>query len=375
MLYSVITTIQRPTDCVRVLATRLSQGTGHLVIAGDTKGPDSFDLSVVPGFEAGQLTFLRIDEQLSSGFRLAELLPTKHYARKNVGYLHAIRAGATCIYETDDDNRPLDSWVPRSEHLSNPVIVKSAEVGSKKKPDSLESTDKGSPLLQPAKWVNVYRYFSDQNIWPRGLPLDRIHTLIEVLPQTAPSEGEPSRIHAPIQQGLANGAPDVDAIWRLVLDREFCFEQRESVLVPPGHWCPFNTQSTWWWPVVYPLLYVPSYCSFRMCDIWKSFVAQRCLWEIGAGVVFHAAEVWQERNVHSLSRDFQDEIPGYLQNNRIVEILEATSLRPGIQNIATNLKTCYATLIHHEIFPAKEMELVEAWIHGVASCEPRAASC
>ena len=374
MFYSVITTIQRPTDCVRILAARLSHGTGHLVIAGDTKGPDSFDLSVVPGFEAGQLTFLGIEEQLSSGFRLAELLPTKHYARKNVGYLQAIRAGATCIYETDDDNRPLDSWVPRSEHIANPVIVKSAEVGSKKGGDSLEIPERGSPLLHRSNWVNVYRHFSDQNIWPRGLPLDQIHTPIDVLLQRIPMAGEPDRIHAPIQQGLADGAPDVDAIWRLVLDREFCFERRESVLVPPGQWCPFNTQSTWWWPVVYPLLYVPSYCSFRMCDIWKSFIAQRCLWELGLGVVFHASEVWQERNVHNLLRDFNDEIPGYQQNDRIAEILEATSLRPGIENVAANLKTCYATLIHHEIFLAKEMELVEAWLEAIASCQSSVVS-
>lgn len=355
MLYSVITTIQRPTDCVRALAARMRQGTGHLIIAGDTKGPDSFDLSDVSGFDARQLTFLGINEQLRSGFRLAELLPTKHYARKNVGYLQAIRAGATCIYETDDDNRPLDSWACRQEYLSPPAIVRA---------------NRG---LSPT-WVNVYRHFSDQNIWPRGLPLDQIHAPIDVLLQRIPMAGEPERIHAPIQQGLANGAPDVDAIWRLVLDREFCFEQRESVVVPPGNWCPFNTQSTWWWPVVYPLLYVPSYCTFRMCDIWKSFVAQRCLWELGLGVVFHASEVWQERNVHNLLRDFNDEIPGYQQNNRIAEILESTSLQTGLENVAANLKTCYATLIHHEIFPAKEMELIEAWLEAIASCQSSVVS-
>ncbi|MEQ9409408.1 MAG: STELLO glycosyltransferase family protein [Fuerstiella sp.] len=342
MLYTVITTIQQPTDSVRRLAARLADGRGHLVIAGDTKGPGSFDLSDVPDFSQEQLTFLSIDDQLASGFQLAQLLPTKHYARKNVGYLQAIRANADCIYETDDDNAPLDSWEPRAEYLVDAEILKAVHD-------------------VPPHWVNVYRHFSGENIWPRGLPLDRIQTDLTEAPDSSAFNSD-GGLWAPIQQGLADGSPDVDAIWRLVLDREFTFHESASAMLPPYQWCPFNTQSTWWWPAVYPLLYVPSYCSFRMCDIWKSFVAQRCLWELGTGVVFHAPEVWQERNVHNLMRDFNDEIPGYQQNHRIAEILEQTTLQPGSENVCSNLKRCYEALIEAEVFPVKEMDLVDAWV-------------
>ncbi|EMI17896.1 protein containing DUF288 [Rhodopirellula maiorica SM1] len=347
MLYSVITTIQRPTESVRTLATQLA-GDGHLVIAGDTKGPDSFDLSDVPGFTDQQLTFLDMASQTASEFRLAKLLPTKHYSRKNIGYLHAIHAGANCIYETDDDNAPLDSWQPRTEFIESARVLEAAETGS-------------------TNWVNVYRHFSDQNVWPRGLPLDRIHSKFVEASEFQPPTNEQGHLWSPIQQGLADGSPDVDAIWRLVLDREFKFDSAPSVLLPPNQWCPFNTQTTWWWPVVYPLLYVPSNCSFRMCDIWKSFVAQRCLWELGTGVVFHSSEVWQERNVHNLIRDFNDEVPGYQQNDRIAEILESTTLKPGKENVAVNLQQCYTALIDNQIFPENEMILVEAWIEAVES--------
>lgn len=350
MLYSVITTIQRPTASVLKLAARLADK-GHLVIAGDTKGPDSFDLSEVSGFGTDQLTFLNIEDQLASGFRLAELLPTKHYCRKNIGYLQAMRAGASCIYETDDDNAPLDSWQPRNEYIESAVALQTAN-------------DNG------CDWVNVYQHFSDDNIWPRGLPLDRIHGELNEVNDFQPPQDKNEHCWAPIQQGLADGAPDVDAIWRLVLDREFEFNRAASVLLPPGQWCPFNTQTTWWWPAVFPLMYVPSYCSFRMCDIWKSFVAQRCLWELGTGVVFHAPEVWQERNVHNLMRDFSDEVPGYEQNDRIAGILESTTLQPGIENVAANLKKCYQTLVGNDIFPEKELTLVNAWIEEVTSLSP-----
>ena len=345
MLYSVITTIQRPTKCVRLLASFLGESNGRMVVAGDSKGPDDFPLSGIEGFADSQLIFLSLNDQLASRFELARLLPTKHYARKNIGYLKAIEQGASCIYETDDDNGPLESWKPRLEHIPNAATLR-------------VHGDHGP------SWVNVYKHFSQENIWPRGLPLDQIHTPVALEPIATSGES----LWAPIQQGLADGAPDVDAIWRLVLDREFRFEQRESVMLPPGQWCPFNTQSTWWWPAVYPLLYVPSYCSFRMCDIWKSFVAQRCLWELGAGVVFHGAEVWQERNVHSLIRDFQDEIPGYLQNNRLVQILESVPLKAGTDEVASNLRRCYEALIVEQIFPEKELALVDAWLEGIASC-------
>ena len=348
MLHCVITTIQRPTDSVRKLARAISGGTAKLTIAGDTKGPDQYDMSDVKDFAADQLTFLSIDDQLNSGFEVAKLLPTKHYCRKNIGYLHAIRNGATCIYETDDDNAPLESWQPRSEHIESAV--------------TLQAEEDASP-----SWVNVYRHFSDEHIWPRGLPLDRIHSGIRSvapLDSAAKSDG----LWAPVQQGLADGAPDVDAIWRLVLDREFTFTNAKSAILPPGQWCPFNTQTTWWWPAAYPLLYVPSYCSFRMCDIWKSFVAQRCLWELRTGIVFHAPEVWQERNVHNLMRDFSDEVPGYQHNNRIAEILNDVSLQSGVENVAANVRECYLALIEEEIFPAKEQPLVDAWLLDVANC-------
>ncbi len=35
-----------------------------------------------------------------------EILPHDHYARKNMGYLYAIRAGYSVIVESDDDNIP-----------------------------------------------------------------------------------------------------------------------------------------------------------------------------------------------------------------------------------------------------------------------------
>ena len=351
MLYSVITTIQNPTASVLGLVGKLNEVGGKLIVAGDKKGPADFhppsdvsddsksSIQNLSLSKAWPVEFLSFEDQLAMPFELARLLPAGHYARKNLAYLAAIQQGAACIYETDDDNAPNDHWVVRNEEVQGyRVVEKSAD-----------------------RWVNVYRNFSQENIWPRGLPLD------EIRKPTAQTVALSGRKRAPIQQGLVNGSADVDAIWRLVMDRELFFERGESVYLEPGNWCPFNTQTTWWWPVVYPLLYIPSYCSFRMCDIWKSFIAQRCLWELNLGVVFHAPEVYQDRNVHDLMRDFRDEIPGYEKNREICEILSQLQLQKGEAAVAENLLRCYEALVAKEIFPKKELELVNAWIQDSSS--------
>jgi len=330
MLYSVITTIQPPTAAVEGLLSRLRPLSAPLVVAGDRKGPASFD--------AEGAVFLDLEAQLASGFELARLGPVGHYTRKNIAYLEAIRRGATCLYETDDDNAPLPQWAPREESVQARRV-----------------TDGG--------WVNAYRCYSNQRIWPRGLPLDAVVASCNGGVRLAAAA---ETVRAPIQQGLANGSPDVDAVWRLVLDRPFDFDDGPSVLLPPGSWCPFNSQSTWWWPDAFPLLYLPSFCSFRMTDIWRSFIAQRCLWELGLGVVFHAAEVVQDRNEHDLMRDFNDEIPGYQRNRELAQVLADTALLPGAGAVGENLQRCYEALVHNGFFSQDELTLLAAWQAGLA---------
>ncbi len=64
-----------------------------------------------------------------------------------------------------------------------------------------------------------------------------------------------------------------------------------------------------WWPEAYPLLYLPSYCSFRMTDIWRSVRCAALRWANGfGGYLFHSATVFRDRNEHNLMRDFEQEM-------------------------------------------------------------------
>jgi hypothetical protein len=329
-LVCVLTTIQPPTLCVQRLSEALAAVGASLVVIGDRKGPFHFDL---PG-----AAFYSLAEQKKLPFRVATLLPEGHYSRKNLGYLLALERGARCIYETDDDNAPTPSWQPRRRQVRTRAVDRPG-------------------------WVNVYRAFSDDPLWPRGFPLEQVNRPGGEVLEASAKEVE---VDAPIQQGLADGAPDVDAVWRLILDREITFRPGPSVRLAPGSWCPFNSQSTWWWPEAYPLLYLPTHCSFRMTDIWRGFIAQRCLWELGRELVFHAAEVVQLRNPHALLRDFADEVPGYLHNHDLVRHLASLALRPGPAAVADNLVHCYEALVAGNFLPAAELPLVRAWVEDVS---------
>lgn len=300
----------------------------HFICIGDTKSPDTF---TIDGCD-----FWSVDRQLQTEFEFAKLCPTKHYTRKNIGYLLAIKNGYEEIVETDDDNLPkADFWNSKTRTVT-------------------------AHDIQHTDWVNVYRFFSDAFIWPRGLPLEEIQKATPDLNQF-----EQKQIDCPIQQGLADENPDVDAVYRLTYPLPLNFNKGLQVALGRDAWCPFNSQNTYWYKDAFPLLYLPAYCSFRMTDIWRSFVAQRIAWENGWSILFHEATVWQERNEHNLLKDFEDEIPGYLNNAKIAKELAALPIKGGKENLLDDLTLCYQMLTDKGFVGKEEMALVNAWCNDI----------
>ncbi|MFL5764623.1 MAG: STELLO glycosyltransferase family protein [Bacteroidia bacterium] len=299
------------------------------IVIGDTKSPSAFALE--------GCDFWSVEQQLTLPFELAKITPTRHYSRKNLGYLLAIKNGADELVETDDDN------IPRKEFWD----LKQREV----KAHSFEKNG----------WVNVYHYFTKNKIWPRGFPLEELQNKQPELSSL------PDRlVNCPIQQGLADENPDVDAVYRLTYPLPLNFEIKAKLALGKNAWSPFNSQNTYWFKEAFALMYLPSFCSFRMTDIWRSYVAQRIAWECGWSILYHEPTVWQERNDHNLMKDFEDEIPGYSNNFRICKELQALSLKPGTENIGDNLVACYQKLIDINVIGQEEMPLVKAWISDLA---------
>ena len=107
-----------------------------------------------------------------------------------VGYLYAIDHGAKYIYETDDDNSALDGLLGfRYEQF------RGLEMNCEPK----------------SMFVNPYAYFGQPSVWPRGYPLEMIS---ERSVTFNCSQFKITTDMPLIQQGLVNGDPDVDAIYR-----------------------------------------------------------------------------------------------------------------------------------------------------------------
>ena len=95
-----------------------------------------------------------------------------------------------------------------------------------------------------------------------------------------------------IQQGVVNGDPDMDAIFRLTrkvtltpLDVKFD-PAAPPVFLPEGVFAPFNSQNTLFHYEALWALYLPITPTIRITDIWRGYWAQRLLWEIGGHLGF-----------------------------------------------------------------------------------------
>jgi STELLO glycosyltransferases len=316
------------TDC-NVLQQYARESIDHnvsFIVVGDKKSPDSFSID--------NCDYYSIDRQDNLPYRITENLPYNHYARKNIGYLAAISGGAEIIIETDDDNFPFpEFWNERSRSLN---VHYMSETG----------------------WLNAYKFFTEKNIWPRGFALEHI---LDSVPQFEAK----GITNCPIQQGLADKNPDVDALYRLTQPLPIDFDKNDSIALGNNSICPFNSQNTTWFKEAFMLLYLPSYCSFRMTDIWRSFIAQRIAWSNDWNILFHPSTVWQERNDHDLMRDFSDEIPGYVNNKNIMSALQNLNLVRGKEYLGENLVTCYQKLIEMGLIAPEELGVLEGWIADV----------
>jgi hypothetical protein len=328
----IVTTINSPTAAIHQIAKLAPEWT--LLVIGDRKTPKDWHCEGA--------TFLSIEEQRDLGFTLSRDAPFNHYARKNLGYLYAIEKGADLLLETDDDNFPYD-WYP----------------------GDTSGTVRGR-LIRKAGWENVYTHFTKNRIWPRGFPLERIN---ESLRQKSELGGS-AEYDCVIQQFLANENPDVDAVFRLTNELVENFEG-EDVVLGPGTWCPFNSQNTLWRPAAFICLYLPFTASFRMTDIWRSFVAQTCVHALNGNVAFRGASMYQQRNEHSLIKDFADEVSGYLNNDSIMTMLSALRLKRETQ-VGVDLRQCYEAMVAAGYLRSEEMGLVECWVEDYQQARQKA---
>lgn len=324
--FIVITTIFNPTDSVLKIAQRENT---HLIVVGDKKTPKDWQIEN----SKAQITFLSSDDK--KGYNIEKVLPYNHYCRKMLGYIYAKNQGAQFIYETDDDNYPKENWhVPNFE--DEILVVQKNEV----------------------KFSNVYRYYSDEHIWPRGFPLELITN-----EKTQPNNTTKEKVKIGVFQGLVDNEPDFDAIYRLTVNKPVYFNDKEPIALSEGLYCPYNSQNTFTVKELFPLLYLPCTVTFRFTDILRGLIAQPIMNLYDYKLAFSTSTAIQERNVHDFMKDFDSEIPVYQNVAKVIELTENAIKKED--SLSDNLHNVYAKLLENDIVKKEEIEILEAWLNDI----------
>lgn len=318
--YIIITSIFPPTIAIE----KFSQFSDwNVIVVGDKK--------TAPEWKYPNVEYISVSAQEGMASPFVESLPWNSYTRKNIGYIHAIAQGASVIYDTDDDNIPLDNWI--REPSFN---------------EKLEVVDK-------PEFVNMYSFFTEKHVWPRGLPLQYI------LGGESSLAAANESTNVGVWQFLADEDPDVDAIYRLTNNAPIYFNKRLPLVLNEGICCPFNSQNTYFRSEVFPLLYLPSTVTFRFTDILRGLVAQPILWAAGYRLGFGEATVIQKRNPHDYLKDFESEIPGYLFAEQVVNLAkQSVSVNCSIKE---NLLSVYVALEKEKIVTERELDVLMLWLN------------
>ena len=322
--FIVVTSIYPPTKAIKSFAQLHEH---ELIVVGDKKTPDSW--------KCENVHFLSTEQQSGLPYQLIKYLPFNHYCRKMLGYLKAMDQNAEVIIDTDDDNYPKANW-------------------------SFPALENKYDCIEPNQgFVNIYQCYSDQHIWPRGLPLNLVKKDFQLDKLI-----KPKQCKVGIWQGLADEDPDVDAIYRITNDRPCRFQERSPVVLGKGTTCPFNSQNTLIRKELYPLLYLPISVTFRFTDILRGIVAQPVMWSCDYLLGFNEATVVQKRNPHDYLKDFESEVPMYLHGKRSFDIACETVSRS--MNISDNLYQVYRALAKEKIVEEMELISLEAWLKDVS---------
>jgi len=326
MKYIVITSIFPPTEAV-IKFSKINEY--RLVVVGDKKNPAKW--------ECDNVLYLPVEKQLEMGYKLIDVLPFNHYCRKMIGYLHAIQNKAEIIIDTDDDNIPKLNW---------------------KFPDF---TGEYNCIPGDKGFINIYNYYTDQHIWPRGLPLNKItHDFSDLF---VAMKNQESKVG--VWQGLADEDPDVDAIYRLTSNEPCYFDEKPPCVLDNGTLTPFNTQNTAVRKELFTLMYLPTYVTFRFTDILRGLIAQPIMWLYDYKLGFLNATVVQKRNEHDFMKDFESEVPMYMDVEHVIDLtIKNTKASDTIEN---NLYNTYIALLNANIVKPEEIKTLEAWLQDIGN--------
>lgn len=289
---------------------------------------------------------LTVVDQKSLMWKCSELIGWNTIQRRNIATLEALKWGADLIVSVDDDNLPI-SMDYFSSYIWRLDVPDQAYPNESTAPHRTFSGLLASPEVPWFDVGQLYIPLASQ----RGFPHQHIST-----PRFSYVVDARIGVHA----GLVIGDPDISAITRIARAPTVWGMHealRHGVAVNPRHTRTiFNSQNTCYIRELAPaMLLCPQFKRFD--DIVASLVAQRVMCETGHHVLHAPPVCLQERNVHNLQRDLDDEAWGQANIHRVQERLWEVSITAG--SVVQKTQMLYWVL--DEMMPGVGA-LADAWV-------------
>ena len=283
-LWAVVTTINKPSEAIRNVA---SLPDWCLLVVGDQKTPhDYLEKSIL---SESNILFLSVEEQRTIRHPFVQMVPFSSTARKNIGYLFAIRHGAKVIYEFEDTNVLSKGRIPMGSYFnmrsnSDQIFVRYEY------PSTYHMINNQNHVFNPLPFMNPTQSIK---IRPRGFPLVNSSE-----PVTNPfAYGSVPISSVAVIQSICNKDPDLDDTSRWKWHEDFYFDtsaaKASRLMIPPKKFTPYNSKATTHMYNAFWALLLPWTVTEPVSDIWRSYFAQRIFHDLGLVVLFEPPSVEQ----------------------------------------------------------------------------------
>lgn len=276
--YIISTTINAPTKAIQKFDNLKDW---NLIVSGDLKTPSNYKLK--------NGIYLSPKDQEKISKKLSDLIGWNCIQRRNFAMILAYMKGADIIATIDDDNIPLANW------NKNLIIDRKIKV------DKYFTNEE---VFDPISVTN------HKDLWHRGFPLQILKN------KNKNKKQKKINSNFDIQADFWNGDPDIDAICRMEHAPE-CKFKTSTFPFTSNKPSPFNSQNTYLKRRVIKHYFLFPHIG-RMDDIWASYYVEAK----GFNVLYNKPSVYQQRNIHDLTKDMKNEYIGYENNLSLIRELK-----------------------------------------------------
>lgn len=284
----------------------------------------------------------------TENWKCSELIGWNTIQRRNIATLEALRWGADIICFADDDNAPVD---PYYFHAYKAALSEMTQTGWQNRHWS------GLLASPEAPWFDIGQFLNPPSSH-RGFPHQHVRS------QQRLSHVVDAKIGA--CAGIVLGNPDIAAMTRVVQAPHVLNVSpllNAGIAVDPRHtWTVFNSQNS-----AVLREFVPAFFMLpgigRFDDIFASLIVQRVMRETGHHVLFGQPYVYQERHVHDMQKDIDDEMFGTRHILEFADWLDSLDL--GQAPVVNQVKLIFAKMRDLPWMPTQTREAGIAWCEDI----------